>query len=396
MIDTKLKSDASSTEITSFIMWYTLTIFACGFTIQFSSFCTPEYVVVLVVALYLTLALCSNFLLNHWLVKDQVIDNPLPLIWKTVRYTIKNRHQWQRILTVGEHGVLSKFNIAKTIYAGPFTSDQVEDVKAFFRVVGVIAILIIACSGIPTLNSVLNVLMAHFQSWFPSNTSLSSCYKRLSVTYIQYIFLLGVVLTYKIIIHPLCHKCIPKINITTKVLVSILLFLISVMILLGIESVSYIYHHQLGVNQTTIKCIFQNKHNHVDIEFYWITIPNVLNVLSNFLFIFSGIEFVSAQAPFNMKGLILGIAYALFGLATLVQAAIAIPFLSKNSAWEKAPLTCGIWYFIIQGVIVLVGFTVVVVMIKGYKRRDRINASQREWLQKDMQIHVESVNLYVN
>ena len=38
-------------EITSFIMWYMLMLFACGITIQFSGCCTPEYVVVLVVTL---------------------------------------------------------------------------------------------------------------------------------------------------------------------------------------------------------------------------------------------------------------------------------------------------------------------------------------------------------
>ena len=302
-------SDASSTEIISFIMWYTLMLFACGITIEFSGYCTPEYILVLVVTLYLTLALCSNFLLNHWLVKDRVITNPLPQIWKIVQYTMKNRQQWQRIFTLEEHGVLSKFNIAKTMYAGPFTSEQVEDVKTFLRVVGVIAIFMIACSGIPTTIDMINRLEPHLHDW-PNNTSLKACYKELGVTYVQYIFLLVVVLMYQIIIHPLLRNCNPiKVSITTKFFISVFLFFASVMALLGIESASY--HHQF---ETTTKCVFQNEHNdHVDIELYWTIIPRVFITLSLFTFLLSGIEFICAQVPFNMKGLVLGIAYAMYG-----------------------------------------------------------------------------------
>ena len=104
---------------------------------------------------------------------------------------LKNRPQWPRILIAGEYGVLSKFNIAKTMYAGPFTSKQVEDVKAFFWVVGVIAIFMIACSGTPTINDVMDTLRAHFRNWLPRDTSLRSCYKELNISYIQYNILAG-------------------------------------------------------------------------------------------------------------------------------------------------------------------------------------------------------------
>ena len=43
----------------------------------------------------------------------------------------------ERIFTSGEHGVLSKFNIAKTIYVGPFKNEQVEDMlKRSYRYTG--------------------------------------------------------------------------------------------------------------------------------------------------------------------------------------------------------------------------------------------------------------------
>ena len=49
---------------------------------------------------------------------------------------------------VEQKGWLSKLNIAKRVYNGPFTSEQVEDVKTFFCVILVITTVVIACSGV--------------------------------------------------------------------------------------------------------------------------------------------------------------------------------------------------------------------------------------------------------
>ena len=378
-------SEASSTDIVSFIIWYTLTLFVCGITMQFSGHCSMHYVLIILVAVFVTLALCSNSLFSHWLMKEQLITNPLPLIWKTVQYTIQNKCKWKRIFTLGHRGVLYRLNVAKTMYGGPFTSEQVEDVKTFFRVLVVIAIFSIVCSGIPATSNVVAVLEPNLRDW-PVKNDLSTCYKKLSISYAQYIVVVLVILVYQIIIRWICHKWIPKVSITTNILVSIFFFFAGIMILLGMESASY--YEQFKLNQTVNKCDFQNKINFPEIESYWITFPQIAIVFSSFMFLLSGIEFICAQAPFNMKGLLLGIGYALYGLGSLVQSAMSLPFLHNYSIWDKAPLTCGIWYFIIQGVIVLVGFIVVVIVIKTYRRRSRINMPQ------PADTLIESVNLY--
>ena len=375
-------SEASSTEITSFISWYTLTIFACGVTMQFITSCQPHYVIVLVLAVHLTMALGSNYILSHWLDKEQKILNSFPLIRKTVQYSIKHRNKWKRLFMLGHRGVLSKLNVAKTMYGGPFTSEQVEDVKTFFRVLAVIAIFLTVFSGIPTTMYTADQLEPRFHH----RSQIRVCYKELSIRYAQYIVLVFVVLVYQTIIHPICHKCIPKVSITTKFFIAVLLFFAGVMILLGMESTSY--HKQLELNQTIIKCGFHSKSSYQDIQSYLVIIPQTMTALSSFLLLSAGIEFICAQAPFNMKGLLFGIGYALYGLGSLVQSALSTPFLHNHSAWDKAPLTCGIWYFIIQGVIVLVGFIVVIIMIKTYKRRIRINIPQLRGTQ------IESVNQY--
>ena len=374
--------DASSKEITSFITWYTVTVFASCTVMFISTYCTPDYAAVLVVTVCLSLALCSNFIFNHWLVKENIINNPLPQIRKVVQYTIRNRHQLQRIPSSEEHedhGALSRFNIAKAIYAGPFTTEQVEDVKTFFRIMGIIAIFMIACSGITSIYTARNQIVSHLYNW------PVSCYKQLNILWLSTNFLLAAVLGYKIIIQPLL---LPKVSlsITTKFIIAVFFHLLSIIALLAIESVSYQY--QVEKNQNVSRCLLSHSDGRqVDINVYWITIPGAMNGISLFIFFLSGIEFICAQAPFNMKGIIFGLAYPLYGLGTLIQSVLSIPFLNEKQStlWERAPLTCGIWYFIIQTVIVTTSFIAVLVLIKRYKQRERNNAilkhsdTQTDW-----------------
>ena len=367
-------SEVSSTDITHFVTWYSGMLFAGGIILFFIGNCTTEYARILVVNVCLTLALCLNFLFSHLLVKEQANDNPLPLIWKILQYSIKHKSQWQRILSLPKHRMLSRFNVAKQIYGGPFTSEQVEDVKTFFRVITIIATCVLACSGVVNVGYARVQLMTHLQNWpLRNDTSLASCYIKQSLTYSDYICVVTVLLFYKNIVQPLLYNVIPRVNITMRFLLSIFLFFIAILGLLGIELAAYFHH-------TKIHCVYQgiegipNTGNQVvyPVKYHWIIIPGIAYGLFMFLSILSVIEFVCAQAPFNMKGLMLGTVYILIGFCSLIQTAISTPFLYKPQlAWEKAPLTCGIWYFMLQGAIVIVGFVVAVVMIKQYKLRER-------------------------
>ena len=379
--------DASSNEITSFIMWYTMTIFICGISVQFSSSCSPKYVAVLVIALFLTLAIGSDLLFSHWLSKDHIISNPLPVIWKVIHFTIKAKCQrgWKKN-NLQQHGLLSGLNIAKKLYNGSFTSEQVEDVKTFIRVTAAIATFAIAYSGAPSLLHISYVLLQNFQNW-SSSTDVAGCFKRLNVSFAAFIFPPVIILVYQTVIHPLFHSCIPRIGITTKFILSIFLTCTAVLSLLGIEFVSY--QHQVKLNGTTLVCDLHHHKGDIDVDFYWMILPHVLLGLSVFMFIDSGIAFICSQAPFNMKGLVLGIAYASFGVGVLIHAAILKPFTDNrnHTLWERAPLTCGIWYFMMEGVIILIGFIVVVVIVKTYKKRTRMSiGSQTNMQESDIEV----------
>ena len=365
-----------------------MTVFTSGITMYYSSYCAQEYVAVLIIAVFLTLAIGSDFLVSHWLMKEQIIENPLPLILKVVYYTIVSKLKRQNTNYLEQEGILSRFNIAKRVYNGPFTSEQVEDVKTFFRVLTVIVIITIFSSGSVSVNDISHQMAMHLHKW-PNDDTTGGCYHDMSISYATFTYSALIVLIYLVMIQPLFHSCMPRISITVKFVLSVFIFILAMLTLLGIETSSYLFER--GLNQTihSHKCEFQTDPSHSEshINIHWVILPNTLNGISMFLFILSGIEFICAQAPFNMKGLVLGITCALFSLGALIHASISKAFTSKSTVvWENAPLTCGMWYLMVEGVIVLIGFIMVVVIIKMYKRRVRIGLlTQIDWQDSDIQ-----------
>ncbi len=125
--------DSSSSDIISYITWYVwgfyLSKVVVGYTYCF------KMATDLLLAVLLTLALCSDFLFSYLLVKEPVAHNPLKLIFRVLLYAINNRYPRERSsFSYWDDRECSRLDLAKKIYGGPFTAEQVEDVKIFFRI----------------------------------------------------------------------------------------------------------------------------------------------------------------------------------------------------------------------------------------------------------------------
>ena len=67
--------------------------------------------------------------------------NPLTFIFQVLRYAVKNKYPRQRsAFTYWEDKPYSRIDLGKTKYGGPFTTEQVEDVKTYFRILVLIGI----------------------------------------------------------------------------------------------------------------------------------------------------------------------------------------------------------------------------------------------------------------
>ncbi len=83
--------DASTTEITSFIVWYVSTLISAGFLVEFNIFCHKLFILLLV-CMSLTLALILIFHCNHWLIKEPATQSPLKLIYKVIKFAVITKH----------------------------------------------------------------------------------------------------------------------------------------------------------------------------------------------------------------------------------------------------------------------------------------------------------------
>ena len=127
--------DASTTEITSFIIWYVSTLISAGFIVQFNFSCLSQQnqlFILLFICISLTLAVILLISCNQWLIKEPATQSPFKLIYYVIKFAAVTKHPPRRsAFTYCEDELPSRIDFGKSKYGGPFTTEQVEDVKTF-------------------------------------------------------------------------------------------------------------------------------------------------------------------------------------------------------------------------------------------------------------------------
>ena len=320
----------------------------------------------LTVAVCLTIVLCSDFICKQWLVKEEVTRKSLSGVWKIIKYTFKNRRRRYSLADNDSNELTSLFDIAKHKYGGSFTSQQVDNVRTFLWI-----IIILATCGV-VLGAIMPIEYAREKiqhRWNDYNEAYgyTGCYKKLIICYEDYIFIVVLISLYESFVRPVFYRYLPHGSITSRFIAGTALFLLWIMSLLAVES--YAYNRLLGVaSNNSIACIFHEDNPMVKLNQAWFLIPDFFSGASRILLYVTAVEFIWAQTPSTMKGLMFGTAYAILGLNSMLQSVIALPFLFNNTTWDWHPLTCGIWYFILEGAVILAVLIIIVALVKRHKR----------------------------
>ena len=309
--------------------------------------------------------MCLDFIFESCLVKESVpvTTNSLTLIARVVKYAFVNRHH-----SFGK--IAHALDIAKHSFGGPFKNEHVEYVKTFFRMLVVIAIGTVIGSQIIVFAYAQSELQLRFRDW-----TSNSCFAQVSIGYSDYVFGTIAILMYEVLIYPPCNRCIPNVSTTGVGLISVFLSFLRVLGFLGIELGVFLEQPSRNITITESlnfkSCLYFGKPE-IQFSSLWVLILGSMEGLYSLLLILSGYQFMWAQAPSSMKGLVIGMMYAFLGLNAALQSAISAPFLFvKHIPWSKAPLTCGIWYYSLQAAVGLAIFVLSVFLVKGYKRSQR-------------------------
>ncbi len=283
--------DVSSTRISSFIFWYTFSAiggFFIGETLTvMERKCTSkkleieiERVSVLAPVAIMSIALITDFILaEKWLVMEPKTPQSFKTIYQVLKFAVKNKVPLNRsALTYWEEDIPSRIDLGKSKYGGPFTTEQVEDVKTILRLLVIsFSFWVIAASfGIQPENTS-----------FQSNWPLGDCQSEIVHLFTNSsVYMLISIVIHELIIFPLFRHKLPsslrRIGHTCIVIVviSMLLFVIDVVYTF------YPHTHLLFLTSNIL---------------YSIATTFCTQIITT-----SMLEFVCAQAPYNMRGLFVG------------------------------------------------------------------------------------------
>ena len=321
-------------------------------------------VMLLLSIVFLIVAHCRS----SWFLIDSARVTPYRLVYEITKFAQRHKTPLHRsAFTYWEEELPTGLDLGKDKYGGPFTTEQVEDVKAFYGILKVLfalgPVFFLSFALDPTIlwyTLHLNIAITHTNDTNTSEmltvSSDNFIVILLSYDFINSLAVIVIFLIYLVIIRPFRIFAIPKM--LKRIGIGIIFLIASLLSVFGLITASY---HQGG-------CIFSyleaSSTNSLFVIFF---VQCCFFPLSN-IFIYTALyEFICAQSPHSMKGLLIGLSFAIKGFFQVLAAAMLIPFLFIDFHY----LNCGVYYYMMNCVVGVVIFVVYVRVARCYKYRQR-------------------------
>lgn len=323
---------------------------------------------------------------HNWFYTEPGRSNPYKTVFKVLNFARKNKYPLRRsAFTYCDDERPHRIDFGKERYGGPFTTEQVENVKSFLRIVVVLLTLgPVFVLEVPASYYIFPIFALHISSSLElQNLSCESIPRWVilesgGLGYIVSILFLPI---YIWVIYSLLQRRIPKI--LYRLWFAFLTALLGVVSLLVIDLIGHIVYHQKSHGRSDGSCVFSNDIEMADTSnFTTLDIPSALNVIPSlllnppFLLIeITAFEFISAQSPLSMKGLLVGIYFSIKGVFQCLSAIAVVPF-ALNRIWvdtiKTPPVTnCGFGYLLLTIITATTGLVIFSVVVKRYRYRQR-------------------------
>ena len=346
--------------ITSFIykniIYYTFTvIFGSG-------------VVIIIIAI---LSFCC--FKKHLVIEPAQQNNPVKLIWRVIMYAWKHKIPQRRsAFTYGEPHP-SRLDLGKERYGGPFTTVEVEDVKSFLYILSIV-LGTFGYGFLDTSSKLSNQYLTLMQTEGP-NSFLESLLLIYPLT-VPFLVIVFVVPFYQLIIVTFFSHYIPSmlrriwIGLMALLVESIIISVMSYIMSRNIRNASTISEMsicQLNLNNN-ITSQYKLQSDELTLPFFVMVIPYFFSGVSIFLVQFTGIEFILAQGPRIMQGLLIGILF--------VHNSVNLLHLTLTNS----PLGCHWEYYAVKTGVVLIsiiGYTIAAYKYKYRQRNELSDVNER-------------------
>ncbi len=272
-------------------------------------------VIGLVIVLIIVFLPCTKRYLQ---IAKQSKKNPLSLIYGVMKYAIHNKRPAARsAFTHNDEESHARINFAKKRFGGPFTTEEVEDVKTFWR----ISILLLSLFGFLLLDNTGNFVIQYSNLQITKVETgfevVTQCVVRnYGITF--FVVLIGVPV-HKLIISPFFYRYAP--NMTKRLGIGLVLTCFSLATELTLSIVLNEAFHELGFvdvcGDNTTKVPGNITIPDKLISHYVLIVPQALNGFSLLLIFLTTLEFILAQAPRSMQGLLIGFWYSIQSINVL-------------------------------------------------------------------------------
>lgn len=278
----------------------------------------------------------------------------------------------------------SRLDLGKGKYGGPFTTEQVEDVKVFYRILGVLM------SFGPVFS--IDLAATYFVSMFSkhlSNTSYSYSFNTTDTSVSSVVEFINVILLdngllsslLKIVSIPLylCYRHRshhPPPGILRRVELGIIMILVNLLLLLAVDIAAHTKNQDLTCMFTYTSTTPPPVFTPLQVTPVLI-VQQTLSAFSHLLLYIPYLEFICAQSPHSMKGVLVGLSYAINGVFHLVGTLLILPFSGLSLP------SCGFGYYSMNVVIGVIAFVVFLWVGKQYRYRVRDEPSKERQYAED-------------
>ena len=370
--------EASSDQLSMFVHWYywscnvgRLVIVYCSIAvITFYSQCTikvtmqnptdlfddlhPNYftimcsAVLIMAGLQLACACIGLYVLVYFKNDfniDRTGDHPLKLIYNVLKYSWNHKCPERRsAFTYWEEDIPPRIDLGKSKYGGPFTTEEVEDTKTFFSII----LLLLSLFGFHLSGHGYSTLGQIMREQCPSHWVMVFLVEPVHPTF--FFLILGVPM--QNLISRCCRGHFP--NMLKRMGLGLFCCLIKAALEIAAQATMtqgeycdhfhsnvydscYFLTCDLNINNAcvTISNVTNNLYSckENNIPFLLLLIPNALQGLSILLVFMTALEFICAQAPLRLKGLLIGVWYAFLAVNYLLVQTPEL-FIIESTTWK--------------------------------------------------------------
>ncbi len=284
--------------------------------------CATCALVLLIIATFVIFVIsqCASIVKKDWFLILSANINPYRLVYKVTRFAWQHKVPIRRsAFTYCEDEIPSGLDLGKAKYGGPFSVEQVENVKAFYGILKVLILL--------GLTFFLKTASRSLLSSYSEYVEWKNRYNKILFGGGVWLELLDTVCipVYILAVRPFIP--IGSFGLFRRISVGIIVQLLSLICMIVMVVLAH-------AHQTESVCILSDSARlnmfNSTIPFpqsvAWFGIQRSLSSLYDMLMSIAIYEFICSQSPQSMKGLLIGLFFAIEGVFSILGTLWSIPF----------------------------------------------------------------------